>query len=69
MFSRYGQKDTLAWQYCCPGLEEDMIFLDLIAAELPPILKSHSREHFLFAFVIHQENDNNFSYFISPHGR
>lgn len=69
MFSRCGQKATLAWQYCCPGLEEDVIFLDLIAAELPSNLKSHGGERFLFAMVIHRENDNNFTDFITPGGR
>lgn len=69
MFSRCGQKRALAWQCCCPGLEEDMIFLDLITAELPSNLTSHGRGSFLFAVVIHQENDKSFSNFISPHGR
>lgn len=55
MFSRCRQKHTLAQQYCCPGLEEDMIFLDLVTAELPSNLKSHSRECFLFAVVIPPE--------------
>lgn len=64
-----GRKATLAWQYCCPGLEEDMIFLDLIAAELPSNLKSHGGEHFVFAIVIHRENDNNFTDLVSPDSR
>lgn len=64
-----GSKHALAWQYFYPGLEEDMIFLDLIAAELPSNLPSHGREHFLFEVVIHQEIDNAFSNFISPDDR
>lgn len=62
-------RSTLAWQYCCSGLEEDMVLLDLATAELPSNLKSHVREHFLFAVVIHQENDNYFSNFSSPDDR
>lgn len=53
-----GQKDTLPWQYCRPGLEEDMVFLGLTAAELASNLKSHGREGFLFAVLVHHKNDN-----------
>lgn len=56
MLAGCGQKDTL--QSCCPGLEEDMLFLGLTASELPINLKSHGREGFLFPVLVHHKNDN-----------
>lgn len=53
-----GQKDTLPRQYCCPDLEEDMLFLGLTASELPSNLKSCGREGFLFPALVHHKNGN-----------
>lgn len=53
-----GQNYTFAWQYCQPGLEENVVFLGLTAAELPSNVKSHGREGFLFPVLVNHKNDN-----------